>query len=275
MVAVGSTTGTSTSSTLDAKSISHYAQITTIDDYDQQTQACTSERSASLKALLLDTLEDPEFTKFDQLPSTASRSALQSTEDTSSCGVSTAVVKPQAFSDPAAQPINDLIPSCFAGEQAAERRQSLHAAHFPQQDGSPIETRHRMCRVARAAERVQAVWRGLAQRRALKYGLLPSVKSFPPASEAHIVGAVVRFNVSSNWPMPMGHVASQDCTASGGHSKGGADYGLPTGGAHAPEGGAADGSLFVMPGAGFDVCTIIQAIGCPELKYDDGGLCAC
>ena len=36
-----------------------------------------------------------------------------------------------------------------------------------------------------------------------------------------------------------------------------------------------NGSSFAASVNAFDDCAIAHVIGCPELKYDDGGLCAC
>ena len=87
----------------------------------------------------------------------------------------------------------------------------------------------------------------------------------------------MRFNVSGDWSMMTidGYVANQTYYPSGGLPRGGADDAFPTGGATAPGGGAIHGSSFAASVNAFDDCAIAHVIGCPELKYDDGGLCAC
>ena len=92
-----------------------------------------------------------------------------------------------------------------------------------------------------------------------------------------MVGATVRFNVSGDWSMMTidGYVANQTYYPSGGLPRGGADDAFPTGGATAPGGGAVDGSSFAANVDAFDDHAMVHMIGCPELKYDDGGYCAC
>ena len=241
-----------------------------VNEQPKQTKSCSFDQF-KMTMLLLEALEDEAFVELDPVPSTASRCTLQTTDVAASGELSQTVAKPQTVSDPALQPVDDAMPPGSAEKQAAEQSKLSYAVRYPFIGPlleNPINKKNQIeYKATRAATRVQAIWRGLLQRQALKYVILPGVKTFVADPEPKIIGAIVRFNTPAGWSTTMdGHVTDAAHIAS--------DR-LPTGGVDAPKGGANDGSWFIIGMRGFDDCAIVKIIGCAELKYDDGGFCAC
>ena len=241
-----------------------------VDDQPKQTKSCSFDRF-KMAMLLLEALEDEAFVELDPVPSAASRCTLQTTDVAASGELSQTVAKPQAVSNPALLPMGNAMPPGSAEKQAAEQSNLSYAVRYPFIGPlleNPInENNQNEYKATRAATRVQAIWRGLLQRQALKYVIMPGVKTFVADPEPKIIGAVVHFNTPADWSTTMdGHVTDAAHIAS--------DR-LPTGGVDAPKGGANDGSWFIIGMRGFDDCAIVKIIGCAELKYDDGGFCAC